>query len=251
MADGGAVVCEIELRLDGWFDQVREEHRQYDGKYDSDDGNDGWVGPGGGASYLENETAAREQSAAGEGSTGRWNDGEARGVEDILALCVAMKHDVPIYISRDVLDRFSMHPSSWRSSFCPGSSQSAGSQKKVRTAPTGYIHTPANSDPDDPDIFEIFLHDMLEEIERRPETAIRAHTIGQFHFTAYESANDGFGPDIGKSVNRLTRILLKGPVFFFFLVLHFWKTWQRRWYGFKEPPPSLAVQTGKHGGKEL
>jgi hypothetical protein len=34
---------------------------------------------------------------------------------------------------------------------------------------------------------------------------------------------------------------------FFLLIVHFWKTWQRRWHGFKAPPPSLATQTGKHG----
>jgi hypothetical protein len=54
-----------------------------------------------------------------------------------------VKHDVPIYISRDVLDRFSVHPFGWQSSFHPrGGGGGADEQKKKKKRGGGYFHTP-------------------------------------------------------------------------------------------------------------
>ena len=78
-----------------------------------------------------------------------------RGVEDILALCASLKRGVR-FTSRDVVDRFSVHPLGWRSSFHPSRAdlervdRDRRRRRSVDDASAGSayrLHTPRNSDP--------------------------------------------------------------------------------------------------------
>ena len=253
--DGGAMVCEIELKLDGWLreDELEQKRRRRRRRV---------------------VRVAADDSCGGNGCSSR---GETRGIEDIVALCVALKHDVPIYISRDVLDRFSLHPFGWQSSFHPRHVGTSSENERRRgrkrkeinenlESQSGFFHTPSDSDPHDPGLFDTFLKDLADEIDR-PASSINMPSTGdgggrgagggdRFRFAGSEGVkNKGNGNNIvaggcgasSSTVSRLTMFLLLGPVAFFCLAIRFWKTWQRRWHGFTSPPPSLATQTGKHG----
>ena len=175
-----------------------------------------------------------------------------RGVEDILALCVSLKRGVPIYVAQDVVDRFSVHPLGWRSSFHPSRADRARAdrdrrrRRPVNDASTGSsyrLHTPRDSDPDDPDLFDAFARFFVDERNRPGSTTVVAygeHARGNLRAVGY-APRDGAG-----GVTRVARLFLLGPVAFFCLVAHAWTEWRRRWHGFPRRP-SLAAQTGKHG----
>jgi hypothetical protein len=175
-----------------------------------------------------------------------------RGVEDVLALCVSLKRGVPIYVAQDVVDRFSVHPLGWRSSFHPSRADRARvdrdrrRRRRVNDASTGSsyrLHTPRDSDPDDPDLFDAFARFFVEERNRPGSTTVVAygeHTRGNLRAVGY-APRDGAG-----GMTRVARLFLLGPVAFFCLVAHAWTEWRRRWHGFPRRP-NLAAQTGKHG----
>ena len=75
--------------------------------------------------------------------------GERRGVEGILSLCAAAKHDLPVYVSDEVIDTLSVHPLGWKPSFATSPAgydaeygASYGADRRYR----GFFYTPENGD---------------------------------------------------------------------------------------------------------
>jgi hypothetical protein len=112
-----------------------------------------------------------------------------RGLEDVVAICAAMKRGVPIYIASDVVDARSFSANGYRSSFhggrvgvarrarrasAPGSSAAPGRERHdddatfgFRSPLTGYsYYTPANADEHDPDVFSEFVRFFVLECEK-------------------------------------------------------------------------------------
>ena len=243
---GASSVCEIALGLDDWLeDEPTPTLTPRERRIDIDV-----------SSAIETSSSSSIIDSDGErriapmsSSPGRRR---IRGVEDILALCASLKRGVPIYVARDVVDRFSVHPLGWRSSFHPSRAdlervdRDRRRRRSVDDASAGSayrLHTPRNSDPDDPDLFDAFARFFVNERNRPGSTTVVAygeHARGNLRAGGY-APRDGAG-----GVTRVARMLLLGPVAFFCLVVHAWTEWRRRWHGFPRRP-SLAAQTGKHG----
>ena len=245
-ARGASSVCEIALGLDDWLeDEPTPTPTPRERRIDIDV-----------SSAIETSSSSSIIDSDGErriapmsSSPGRRR---IRGVEDILALCASPNVSVPIYVARDVVDRFSVHPLGWRSSFHPSRAdlervdRDRRRRRSVDDASAGSayrLHTPRNSDPDDPDLFDAFARFFVNERNRPGSTTVVAygeHARGNLRAGGY-APRDGAG-----GVTRVARMLLLGPVAFFCLVAQAWTEWRRRWHGFPRRP-SLAAQTGKHG----
>ena len=171
--------------------------------------------------------------------------GNGVGVEAILGLCAAMKHDLPVYVSAEVIDLLSVHPDGWKPSFAvnqPGYDVEhvyTGRDTRYR----GFFYTPENGDDlADPRLFDVFLRFLRNQFGGGRMLRV----LAPYH--------NGERPATSKkpSPPNLADALLKGPAAFFFEIIKTWATWRHRWHGFalygtENASPALSSQTGKSG----
>ena len=176
----------------------------------------------------------------------------ARGVEGILSLCAAAKHDLPVYVSDEVIDTLSVHPLGWKPSFATSPAgydaeygASYGADRRYR----GFFYTPENGDdPADPRLFDVFLRFLRNQFGGGGGgKVLRIPSVPH---------GDTEGPSTARrrpfTSPNLADSLLKGPAAFFAEIIKTWSTWTHRWHGFGDygdvaAAPALSSQTGKFG----
>ena len=190
-------------------------------------------------------------SSSSSSSTAGSRAGERRGVEGILSLCAAAKHDLPVYVSDEVIDTLSVHPLGWKPSFATSPAgydaeygASYGADRRYR----GFFYTPENGDdPADPRLFDVFLRFLRNQFG--------GGGGGRVLRLPLVPHGDTEGPSTARRPStppNLADALLRGPAAFFAEIIKTWSTWRHRWHGFGEyggeiASPALSSQTGKFG----
>ena len=201
------------------------------------------------SSWEPSSSSSWESSSS---STAGSRAGERRGVEEILSLCAAAKHGLPVYASDEVIDTLSVHPLGWKPSFATSPAgyddeygASYGAERRYR----GFFYTPENDDdPADPRLFDVFLRFLRNQFGGGGGgKVLRIPSVPH---------GDTEGPSTARrrpfTSPNLANALLKGPAAFFAEIIKTWSTWTHRWHGFGDygdvaAAPALSSQTGKFG----